>query len=125
MQINQRTMNVLSIDIGSTSNHAGVINEIISKSAKTKSFPDIFKDSQHELNYVREIANRFNAFLTNVGPYQSRNICYNGNTTHQTYLTQNNDIQLNFTDINDDIILNIINKLPHKNSPGYDNISTK
>ena len=39
----------------------GVINEIITKSAKIKSFPDIFKDGQHELNDDREIANRFNA----------------------------------------------------------------
>ena len=103
----------------------GVINEIISKSVKTKSFPDIFKDGQHELNDGREIANRFNAFFTNVGPDQSRNIRYNGNKTHQTYLTHNYDIELNFTEVNDDIILNIINKLPNKNSRGFDNLSTK
>ena len=76
----------------------GVINEIISKSAKTKSFPDIFKDGQHELNDDREIANRFNEFFTNVGPDQSRNIHYNGNKTHQTYLTQNYDKELNLTE---------------------------
>ena len=103
----------------------GVINEIISKSAKTKSFPDIFKDGQHELSDDREIANRYNAFFTNVGPDQSRNIRYNGNKTHQTYLTQDNDTEFNFTDVNDDIILNIINKLPNKNSCVYDNLSTK
>ena len=71
------------------------------------------------------MANRFNAIFTNVGPDQSRNIRYNGNKTHQTYLTQDNDIKLNFTDVNDDIILNIINKLQNKNSCGYDNLSTK
>ena len=103
----------------------GVINEIISKSAKTKSFPDIFKDGKHELNDDREITNRFNAFFINVGPDQSRNIRYNGNKTHQTYLTQNHDIELNFTDVNEDIIVNIINKLTNKNSCGYDNFSTK
>ena len=80
---------------------------------KTKSFPDIFK------------ANRFNAIFINVGPDQSQNIRYNGNKTHQTYLTQNHDIELNFTDVNEDIIVNIINKLPNKNSCGYDNLSTK
>ena len=32
---------------------------------------------------------------------------------------------MNFTDVNDDIILNIINKLSNKNSCGYDNLSTK
>ena len=103
----------------------GVINEIITKSAKTKSFPDIFKDGQHELNDDREIANRFNAFFTNVGPDQSRNIHYNGNKTHQTYLTQNYVIELNFTKVNDDIILKKKNKLPNKNSCGFDNLSTK
>ena len=44
---------------------------------------------------------------------------------HQTYLTQNYDIELNFTEVNDDIILNIINKLTNKNSCGFDNLSTK
>ena len=65
--------------------------------------------------------------INNVGRYQSRNIRYNGigTNTHQTYLTHDNDIELNFTDINRDIILNIINKLPNKNSCGYDNLSTK
>ena len=103
----------------------GVINEIISKSAKTKYFPVIFKDCQHELNYDREIANRFNAFFINVGPDQSQNIRYTGIETHQTYLTRNSDIELNFTDDNDDIILNIINKLPNENRCGYQNLSTK
>ena len=56
----------------------GVINEIILKSAKTKSCPDIFKDGQHGLNDDLEITNRFNAFFTNVGRNQSRNIRYNG-----------------------------------------------
>ena len=72
-----------------------------------------------------EIANRGNAFFTNVGPDQSRNIRYNGNKTHKRYLTKNIDIELNFTYVNDDIILNIINKLPNKNSCGYDNLLTK
>ena len=40
-------------------------------------------------------------------------------------LTHNYDIELNFTEVNDDIILNIINKLPNKNSCGFDNLSTK
>ena len=79
----------------------------------------IFKDGKHELNDDREIVNRFNAFFTNIGPDRSRNIRYNGNKTQQTYLTQTNDIEFNFTDVNDDIILNIINKLPNKNSCGY------
>ena len=47
------------------------------------------------------------------------------NNIHQTYLAQDNDIELNLTDVNDEIILNIINKLPNKNSCGYDNLSTK
>ena len=32
---------------------------------------------------------------------------------------------MNFNDVNDEIIPNIINKLPNKNSCGYDNLSTK
>ena len=32
---------------------------------------------------------------------------------------------MNFIEVNDDIILNIINKLPNKNSCGFDNLSTK
>ena len=32
---------------------------------------------------------------------------------------------MNFSDVSEDIVLNIINKLPNKNSCGYDNLSTK
>ncbi len=63
--------------------------------------------------------------FTNVGPDQSKNIRYNGNKTHQTYLTQNNYDDMNFSDVREDIVLNIINKMPTKNSCGYDNLSTK
>ena len=115
MQLKQHTTNVHSIDTDSAQKNTwGVINEMISKCAKTKSFLDIFKDGQHELNDDREIANRYNAYFINVGPAQSRIIRYNGNRTQQTYLTQNHDIELNFTDVNEDIIVNIINKLPIK-----------
>ena len=64
-------------------------------------------------------------FFTNVGPDQSKNISYNGNKTHQTYLTQNNSDEMKCSDVSEDIVLNIINKLPNKNSCGYDNLSTK
>ena len=77
------------------------------------------------MKFTGDLTCWFNAFFVNVGPDQSRNIRYNGNKTHQTYLTQNHDIELNFTDVNEDIIVNILNKLPNKNSCGYDNFSTK
>ena len=47
----------------SIKNTWGVINEIISKSANNKSFPDVFKHGQIELKDDQEIANRFNAFF--------------------------------------------------------------
>ena len=64
---------------------------------KNKSFPDVFKYGQIELNDDQEIANMFNAFcFTNVGPDQSKNIRYDANNTHQTYLTQKNYDEMNF-----------------------------
>ena len=66
---------------------------------KLNLFPTFKKNGQHELNDDREIANTFNAFFINVGPDQTRIIRYNGYKTHHTYLTQNNDIELNFTDV--------------------------
>ena len=107
----------------SIKNTWGVINEIISKSANNKSFPDVFKHGQIELKDDQEIANRFNAFFySNVGPDQSKSIRYNGSKAHQTYLTQNNYDEMNFADVSEDIVLHIINKLPNK---VYDNLSTK
>ena len=45
--------------------------------------------------------------------------------TKHTSRMQNNYDEMNFSDVSEDIVLNIINKLPNKNSCGYDNLSTK
>ena len=42
---------------------------------------------------TKEIADRFNTFVTNIGPNLASNIAYNDNKTHLDYLTnKTNDI---------------------------------
>ena len=63
------------------------INEILSKSVKTKTFPAFFMEGQTKITEDQEIANRFNTYFINIGPNQSKNIIYNGDKTHKSYLT--------------------------------------
>ena len=54
------------------------INEILSKSKTNKSFPTYFKESNSIMTDKLEIANKFNAFFTNIGNHLANNIKYKG-----------------------------------------------
>ncbi len=43
------------------------INEVLCKTKKKKIFPDLFKGGNEQITDKLEIANRFNAYFTNVG----------------------------------------------------------
>ena len=67
------------------------INEIISNPSKNDSFPIFFIDGQTKLTDNLDIANKCNAFFTNVG-LNSASIIYTGDKTHKTYLSERHDV---------------------------------
>ena len=81
-------------------------------------------EGQTKLKENQEIANRFNTFFINIGPNQSKNIVYNGDKTHKSYLTHTFQTEFNYTEVNEEIILNIIDNLKNSNSCGFDDLST-
>ena len=99
------------------------INEVISKSAKTNNFPTHFTDGNKTFHDNQDIANRFNAFFTNVGPNQA-NATYNVNNDHLTYMKAPNKI-FTFENVLEEQIVNLINELPSKQSCGCDGLTSK
>ena len=81
-------------------------------------------EGQTKITEDQEIANRFNTYFINIGPNQSKNIIYNGDKTHKSYLTHTFQTEFNYTEINEEIILDIIGNLKNSNSCGFDDLST-
>ena len=72
-----------------------------------------------------EIANKFNAFFTNIGNYLANNIKYKGFHDHSYYLNKKVNSVFTFKKIEEYTVKRIINNLPNKNSYGFDGFSTK
>ncbi len=53
-----------------------------------------------------------------------KNIVYDGDKTHKSYLTHTFQTEFNYTEVNEEIILNIIDNLKNSNSCGFDDLST-
>ena len=81
-------------------------------------------EGQTKITEDQEIANRFNTYFINIGPNQSKNIIYNGDKTHKSYLTHTFQTEFNYTEVNEEIILDIIGNLKNSNSCGFDDLST-
>ena len=99
------------------------INEILSKSKTNTSFPTYFKDSI--MTDKLEIANKFNAFFTNIGNHLANNIKYKGFHNHLYYLNKKVNSVFTFNKIEEYTVKRIINNLPNKNSYGFYGFSTK
>lgn len=72
-----------------------------------------------------EIANKFNAFFTNIGNHLANNIKYKGFHDHSYYLNKKVNSVFTFNKIEEYTVKRIINNLPNKNSYGFDGFSTK
>ena len=53
-----------------------------------------------------------------------KNIVYDGDKTHKSYLTHTFQTEFNYTEVNEEIILNIIVNRKNSNSCGFDDLST-
>ena len=100
------------------------INELISKKIKKDSFPKHFIDKDKTIENEKDIANCLNNFFTNVGPTLSEAITPPRNKRYTDYLHKNIAFSFEFSIIEPNRLLNIMNKLRPKSSFGHDNIST-
>ncbi len=65
-----------------------IINEILSRTKRKKSFPLFFKDGDNIVTNKELIANKFNSFLTNIGTTLSQQIKSHKNKSFKSYLTK-------------------------------------
>ncbi len=99
------------------------INGILSKTKRKHKFPNIFIEDGTLITDRLDIADKFNNFLTNIGPSLSKKINMPQNKTHKDYLLHKYSTILKFHIINEDVVSNIIDKLNPKYSFGFDGIS--
>ncbi len=98
------------------------INYILNTTKRKKNISQFFKDGNNVIRNKWVIADKFNSFFTNIGPTLSQKIKAPKNKTLQTYLTKTHNLNYIFHNVNEDEINQIIDKLAHKTSFGFDGL---
>ena len=99
-----------------------IINEGLNNNSKCKIQSDFFVDGRM-INEPNEIANSFNDYFINIGVLlseQIRPVC-----SYSDYLINPTNKRFIFKEVNENKILNIIDKLKNKSSYGHDTLSNK
>ena len=99
-----------------------VINDTLTTKSKANNYNEFIFDNKKITN-PDEIAQRFNDYFINIGQSLSDQIHPEHSYNH--YLSNQTSTNIIFHHVNDDHILNIINKLKNKSSFGHDKIYNK
>ena len=100
------------------------IDEKLNRKKNTADFPEEFLYKEKTITDLKDIANSFNEYFSNIGPSLSEKIDMSGNTmTYSDYLTNPAHSRFSFTPVSEKETLNIINNLKNKKSYGIDGIS--
>ena len=86
----------------------------------------ISKTLRHNVKIIdnpQEIANALNLYFINIGPSIAEQI--NSNRSHRDYFTKSYDSTLSLTNINEDYVASLIDRLKNKESSGIDRLSNK
>ena len=101
------------------------IKQIINRSDKIREFPKYFNIDNIEVSNPTEIATKFNDYFTEIGPKLAESILPPQGRYFTDYLKTPAQINLNFTDIDEKTVLDIIDSLKPKSSYGVDRLSNK
>ena len=101
------------------------INDLIKNKTISSIYPEFFMLDNTKLSDKKDIANKFNEYFINIGPDLAEKIEVNNAKQFEEYLTEPIFSRLQFTNVNDAEIQNIIQNLPSKTSFGFDNLSLK
>ncbi len=66
------------------------IKDILNKSKKTKTFPDVFKEDSRPISDKLEIANKFNLYFTKIGSNLAEKIVIPQNKIFRDYMKNTN-----------------------------------
>ena len=101
------------------------IKSLISSSKDKNKMPDYFNVNNRIITDSREIAEEFNKFFINIGPQLATQIPQDNNITFQSYLNSPCHTTFNFSPVQQEDVIKIINELKSKSSFGFDRLSTK
>ncbi len=103
------------------------INDILSKTdEKTqKSISQYFRDGDNVITNKLLIAYKFNSFFTNIGLTLSHEIRAPVNKSFKNYLSNKDNNNFKFHNVDKETVSQIIDKLAPKTSFGFDGISSK
>ena len=115
----KRTFNLYQNDVKKTWT---LIKETLQQKKKQE-LPAEFIWNDQIITDLDEIANKFNTYFINIGHSLSEQI--HATRSSDEYLSNRTNTIFNFTEVNEECIDRIINKMKSKSSTGYDNISNK
>ena len=91
---------------------------------ETSRFSQNGRKDENIINDKVEIAHKFNNCFTNIGPNLANTININTDKTHQFYMNSKTLINFEFTDVDENTVIDVLRQLPLKSSFGFDGISS-
>ncbi len=83
----------------STNNNMSIISDILNKSKKKKTFPDVFKDDGRPIRDKLEIADKFNLYFTKIGLNLAEKIVIPQNKNFIDYMKKTQTTHFTFSEI--------------------------
>ena len=99
------------------------ISDILNRHKNKRSFPEYFMEDGSQITDKLEVANKFNAYFTQIGPKLANSITTPKNQSFRNYLTKKHKCTFEFKDINNDTVTKVIDSLKPKSSHGHDGLS--
>ena len=101
-------------------NSWATIDETLNRKKNLTDFPEEFLYKEKTITDLKEIANSFNEYFSNIGPSLSEKIDMSGNDmTYNDYLTNPVHSRFSFSPVSEKETLNIISKLKNKKKLRY------
>ena len=101
-----------------------LINNILNKSKGKKPYPKFFKENNQIIIDKSKIANRFNEYFINIGEKLVDDIDENSQKCYKDFLNKYDNLKFDFSPVEEQTIIKVINNLSSKDSYGIDGIST-
>ena len=115
--------NIFNIYSGNVKKTWSMINDILHKNKQNTRLPVYFKQGEQKISDKKDIANKFNAFFTNIGKNLADKINDAPHKHFSDYLVSKPNTKFEFQPVEIKEVNKIISQLDSKNSSGYDSIS--
>ena len=115
--------NIFNIYSGNVKKTWSMINDILHKNKQNTKLPIYFKHGEKKISDKKDIANKFNAFFTNIGKNLADKIEEVPHRNFSDCLVSKPNTKFEFQPVEIKEVNKIISQLDSKSSSGYDSIS--